>query len=125
MDTGRPTGALLLVAGIVLISLAWHWRAGGGLAVVQAAVAGPLSTALGLGVLIHGAGIPRYGMSRLTRAYGLAGGLAGTAYLFAIGRYAEGPTGQARWLLALLAIVIWLVPMPAATREDNKPGHSG
>jgi hypothetical protein len=121
--SSRQSGALLLLAGLVLMWLAWRWRAGGGLAVVQAAVAGPLSTALGLGVLIHGERIPRYGRSRLTRAYGIAGGLAGAAYLSVITRYAEGPTGRARWLLPLLATVIWLVPMPATSREE--PGEPG
>jgi hypothetical protein len=109
-DSGRQTGALLLLVGLVLMALAWLWRAGGGLAVVQAAVAGPLSAALGLGVLIHGERIPRYGMSWLTRAYGLAGGLAGAAYLFLIGHFADAPPGRARWLLPLLATGIWLIP---------------
>jgi len=92
--------------------------------VVQAAVAGPLSTLLGLGQLLHGAGIPRPGMSRLTRAYGIAGGLAGAAYLAVITRYAEAPTGRARWLLPLLATVVWLVPMPA-TSEPGPPAPPG
>jgi hypothetical protein len=121
--SSRQSGALLLLAGLVLMWLAWRWRAGGGLAVVQAAVAGPLSTLLGLGRLLHGDGIPRLGMSRLTRAYGIAGGLAGATYLAVITRYAEAPTGRARWLLPLLATVVWFVPMSAMSREE--PGEQG
>jgi hypothetical protein len=119
--SSRQGGAMLLLAGLVLTWLAWRWRAGSGMAVVQAAVAGPLSTLLGLGRLLHGEGIPRWGMSRLTRAYGIAGGLAGAVYLALITRYAEGSTGRARWLLPLLATVIWLVPVPATSREE--PGE--
>jgi hypothetical protein len=105
------------------MGLAWRWRASGGLAVVQAAVAGPLSTLLGLGRLLHGEGVPRLGMSRLTRVYGIAGGLAGAVYLYVITRQAEAPTGRARWLLPLLATVVWLVPVPPMDRQE--PGEPG
>lgn len=120
-DRGRPAGALLLVAGAVLMGLAWRWRAGGGLAVVEAAVAGPLSAALGLGRLIHGEPIPRDGLSRLTRIYGLAGGLAGAAYLYLVGRFSDAPAGRLRWIVPAVATLIWLVPVPAG-REDGGRG---
>jgi HAMP domain-containing protein len=119
--SSRQSGVLLLLAGLALMWLAWRWRAGGGLAVVQAAVAGPLSVLLGLGLLIHGERMPRYGMSRLTRRYGIAGGLAGAACLWVITGYAEAPTGRARWLLPVLATVVWLVPIPAPTRDEPGP----
>ena len=120
-DSGRPAGTLLLLAGAALMALAWRWRAGGGLAVVQAAVAGPLSAALGLGMLIHGERIPRDGLSRVTRAYGLAGGLAGTSYLYLVGRFSDAPAGRLRWLLPVAATLIWLIPVPAG-REDGGRG---
>lgn len=110
----RATGVILSIAGGLLVMLAWSWRAGGALASIQAAVVGPLSIALGLGLLVHGERIPRYGMNWLTRAYGLAGALAGGVYLWLIGRYAGGGSGSGRWLLVMLVTVIWLVPMPAA-----------
>lgn len=125
-EDSRRSGALvLLAAGVVLMGLAWRWRAGGGLAVVQAAVAGPLSAALGVGMLLHGEGIPRDGMSRLTRAYGVAGGLAGGVYLFLVGRFSHPPAGRLRWLLPVLATLVWLIPVPDGTapsvrRPDNK-----
>ena len=127
MATGsrRQTGIVLLVAGIVLMGLAWRWRFGGGLAVVQAAVAGPLSAAMGLAILIHGTRIPRYGMSRLTRAYGLIGGLAGGAYLAFVGASADWPTGGARWLLVLVVTGIWLIPLPAAPDAEEPAATSG
>jgi hypothetical protein len=116
-DSGRPAGALLLAAGALLMALAWRWRAGGGLAVVQAAVAGPLSAALGLGKVLHGNHIPRDGLSRLTRIYGLAGGLAGAGYLYLVGRFSDAPAGRLRWIVPVVATLIWLIPVPAGREE--------
>jgi hypothetical protein len=131
-DSQRQTGAVLLAAGILLVWLAWRWHGGGGLAAVQAAVAGPLSAALGLGLLIHGERIPRYGLTRRTRAYGLIGGLAGGAYLALVGVSAGWPPIGARWLLVLFATGIWLIPVPpvaeaggGATRDSTEPGPPG
>ena len=113
------TGIALLLAGAALMWIAWQGRTTGGLLMVEAAAVGPLSAALGVGVLLHGAALPRYGMSRLTRLYGLLGGLAGGAYLWLVTSLGAAPAGRARWLLPLALTAIWLVPMPS---EGRRPG---
>ena len=117
--TPRATGVALAAAGAALMWIAWQGRVAGGFGVVEAAAVGPLSAVLGLGVLLHGAEIPRYGMSRRTRLYGVVGGVCGAAYLWLVTGFTAAPSGRARWLLPLALTAIWLVPMPS---EGRRPG---
>jgi hypothetical protein len=103
--------------------IAWSGRTTGGLVPIYAAAVGPLSLVLGAGVVGHPDRMPRYGMNRLVRVYGVLGGLAGAAYLWLVGSFAPALPGRARWILPVLLVVLWLVPLPAGPRVEANPRH--
>ena len=117
----RITGLGLLLAGATLMWIAWRTRHASGFGTVEAAAVGPLSAILGVGLLVHGARLPRYGMSRHTRVYGMLGGLAGAAYLWLVSSAAVGSTGRARWLLPAVLTAIWLIPVPSERGRSSQP----
>jgi len=75
---------------------------------------GPTVLVLGLGLLIHGRGIPTSGATRLTRIYGFAGGVAAIVSLHLLGYFARPP--RHRWTdllytaLPFAMLLVWFLP---------------
>jgi len=72
---------------------------------------------LGVGLLIHGKGIPTSGVTRLTRIYGVAGGIATIVNLYLIGFFQRPVKHRSVWLmesaLPFLLLLVWALPSRA------------
>lgn len=110
----RGAGLLLIVGGIVLIGLTWHWATGDQRYAVKAALIGPVVLALGIGLMVHGAEIPLDGIRPLTRIYGVVGSLGGILYLYSLGFFERPHAAEAARLLdrALPLVILgaWFLP---------------
>jgi hypothetical protein len=135
----RAAGVLCAVIGTVLTIWAWRSALGDGQYDLKAAIVGPTVLALGVGLLIHGKGIPTSGATRLTRIYGVAGGLATIANLYLLGFFRRPVKHRSVWLmesaLPFLLLLVWALPtrffggapgsvakhMPTEPRHTPKP----
>ena len=126
----RAAGALCLVAGAALS--VWTWRSAltDGQYSLKAAMIGPTVLVLGVGLLIHGKGIPTSGATRLTRIYGVAGGLATILNLYLLGFFDRPVQHRSVWLmesaLPFLLLLVWALPSrffggPPTPADEPKP----
>src|SRR5262249_49821660 len=124
----RAAGILCVAGGATLTWLAWHWKLNGDQSSLKAAFIGPTLLVLGIGMLVHGRGIPTAGATRLTRAYGLAGGVAGIVNLHAMGYFShpsKSPAlGAIRAALPVAMLGVWLLPSRVFGAAIEKPRES-
>lgn len=114
-DAGsRAAGVLCVVVGTVLTIWAWRSALGDGQYGFKAAIIGPTVLVLGVGLLIHGKGIPTSGATRLTRIYGVAGGVATIINLYLLGFFQRPARHRSVWLmesvLPFLLLFVWALP---------------
>jgi hypothetical protein len=131
----RGAGGLCLLVGVALT--AWTWRSAltDGHYALKAALFGPTLAVLGIGLLIHGKGIPTSGATRLTRIYGVAGGMATILNLYLLGFFDRPARHQSVWLLEsampFLLLFVWALPnrffggTPTAPVERTPHERSG
>jgi hypothetical protein len=119
----RAAGLVCLVIGAGFTAWAWFEALHEGGYGVKRAAFGPQVMVVGIGLLIHGRGIPTAGVTSLTRAYGFAGGVAGLVNLYSLG-YFE-PPGKAH-LFTLLTLLVWFLPgrMFGAFKQPRAPTRS-
>jgi len=110
----RAAGVLCFVLGTGLAIWAWRDALTDGHYGLKAAVIGPTVAVIGLGLLIHGKGIPTSGATRLTRIYGVAGGLATIVNLYAVGFFQRPVKHRSVWLLEsalpFVLPLVWALP---------------
>jgi hypothetical protein len=110
----RGTGVLCVVGGGTLTVLAWRSALGDGQYGLKAAIIGPTLLVLGVGMLIHGKGIPTSGATRLTRIYGVVGGVATIVNLYLLGFFQRPVKHRSVWLmesaLPFLLPFVWALP---------------
>lgn len=130
----RAAGALALLAGGGLVVWSWRSALGDGQYGFKTALLGPTLLVLGIGLLIHGDGIPTSGATRLTRLYGVTGGLAAILNLYLLGFFSRPLKHRSVWVvetaLPFLLLGVWALPSrffggetpPAATeRAPSRP----
>jgi len=110
----RAAGIFCFAGGAALTWWSWHSALGEGHYSMKVAILGPTVLVLGLGLLIHGRGIPTSGATRLTRIYGFAGGVAAIVSLHLLGYFARPP--RHRWTdllytaLPFAMLLVWFLP---------------
>lgn len=116
---------ILLVCGTALLLLSRRWGVGSDLASQLAAAAGPVGVVLGVGVAIHGRGMPPSGITTVTRAWGLVGSAAALVNLWTLGYFAMGGAAGrvARWLLPVALVGGWLLPARAYGSRPDEAGE--
>ncbi len=128
----RAAGALALLAGGGLVVWSWRSALGDGHYGFKTALLGPTILVLGIGLLIHGEGIPTSGATRLTRIYGVAGGLAAIVNLYLLGFFSRPVKHRSVWMLEtalpFLLLGVWALPSrffggetPPAANGDAEP----
>src|SRR5262245_13918872 len=95
----RAAGVLFLLGGGGLVAWAWRSALVSDQYSLKAALLGPTLLVLGIGLLIHGKGIPSSGATRLTRIYGVAGGLASIVNLYLLGFFERPVKHRSVWLM--------------------------
>src|SRR5574341_287897 len=110
----RAAGVLCFVVGAGLTVWAWRSALDGGQYGLKVAIIGPTVLVLGMGLLIHGKGIPTSGATRLTRIYGLAGGIATILNLYLLEFFERPVRHRSVWLmesaLPFLLLLVWTLP---------------
>jgi hypothetical protein len=110
----RAAGVLCLLAGTGLTVWAWRSALTDGSYALKAAMVGPTILVLGIGFLVHGEGIPTSGITRLSRIYGVAGGLATIANLYLLGFFQRPVKHRSVWMmetaLPFLLLGVWALP---------------
>ena len=110
----RGIGLLCTCMGAGLSWWAWTSAMSKGQYSLKAALVGPTCLGLGLGLLIHGKGIPTSGATVLTRVYGFAGGLGAIALLCSLGYFEQVRKSHALSIIELglpfVMLVIWFLP---------------
>jgi hypothetical protein len=110
----RAAGVLCVVVGTGLTVWAWRSAMGAGQYGLKAAIIAPTVLVLGVGLLIHGKGIPTSGATRLTRIYGLVGGVATIINLYLLGFFQRPVKHRSVWLmesvLPFLLLLVWALP---------------
>jgi len=110
----RAAGLLCLTGGGALTWWTWHSALGDGHYSMKAAILGPTVLVMGLGMLIHGRGIPTSGVTMLSRLYGFAGGAAAIVCLYLLGYFARPARHRSVDLLysalPFAMLLVWLLP---------------
>jgi hypothetical protein len=125
-------GLLLVGIGVGLGNWTWYSAHHQSQYSLKAAIVGPMALVLGLGMLVHGAGIPTTGATLLTRIYGFAGTVAALGLLHYLGYFNQPGHGSTERLLEsgplLLLLFIWFLPSrffgPRAARPSAPPSTS-
>ena len=106
-------GAILLLGcGTALTVISHRWGTGADHMSQMAACIGPLSFALGVGLVVHGVAMPLDRISVVARAWGIAGSIAAGVDLWLLGYYQQGASvGRAvRVLMPVVLVAAWLLP---------------
>ena len=118
----RGAGALFVTIGGGLTWWSWSSALGEGHYSLKAAIIGPTVLVLGVGLLIHGRGIPTAGATMLTRVYGFAGSTAAIVFLFFLGYFARPHRSVALALLEsalpFAMLLVWFLPSRAFGAAD-------
>ena len=121
----RAVGVLCVAIGAALTWWSWSSALGDGQYSLKAAMVGPTILTLGVGLLIHGRGIPTAGATMLTRAYGLAGGIATIGSLYLLGYFARPHKNKSLAVLEaalpFVLLLVWFLPSRAFGGAPESP----
>ena len=121
----RGAGVLCTVVGAGLTWWAWSSALGDGHYSLKAALVGPTLFVLGVGLLIHGRGIPTAGASVLTRLYGSAGGVATIVSLYLLGYFNRPHRDKSVAILEaalpFAMLFVWFLPSRVFGAEAPQP----